>query len=77
MPTFIISQISLHLSSNKLFIIKKEIYLPSSKPLLYALIFGRIAHKGLTFLQALQPIKYVKTFLPEGTLSVTTYSINV
>ena len=39
---------------------------------MYALIFGSIIHKGLTFLPSLYQKKYLKTFLPKGTLLDTT-----
>ena len=67
-----LSQISLYFSSNSSFFIKKDIYLVSSKSLLYALIFGSITHKDLAFLPSSYPIKYLKSFLPKGTLLDTT-----
>ena len=48
--------------------IKKGIYLVSSKPFLYALIFGSNIHRGLIFLAFLKPIKNLNPFLPKKTL---------
>ena len=47
---------------------KKDMYLVSSKPIPYPLIFGRNIHKGLIFLASLCAIKYLNPFLPKETL---------
>ena len=47
-------------------------YLVSLKSFLYAFIFGRNMHKGLNFLASLEPVKYLKPFLPKEALLYTT-----
>ena len=51
------------------FIIRKDIYLFSSKSLLYLLIFKSIIHRGIIFPELFShPIKYLKSFLPTETM---------
>ena len=61
------SQISLYFSKKFSSFIKKEMHLVLSKFLLFALIFGRNMYKG-QFFRSLQPMKYLKSCLPKGSL---------
>ena len=65
---FFDEKISLYFFNDSLSFIKKGIYLVSSKPFLYALIFGSNIHRSLIFLAFLKPIKNLNPFLPKKTL---------
>ena len=65
-------RISLYFSLAIHHYLSKKTNLVSSKSLLYALIFGSIMHKGLTFLPSSYPIEYEKPFLSEEILLDTT-----